>query len=148
MTMTPNRGKHRYRCKYYSNCANASIETPKVIEAVCDAIENEIGELRFKIESGDKDEQKRIQNEMCALEKKISDLEKKEVALWDKYTMEGMPRHIFDTLIEKNSEEKEKAINDLKALSNTSHKEEKDLETIATLSTALEMHQSILQNLK
>ena len=41
------------------------------------------------------------------LEAKAVELDKKEISQWEKYTEEGMPKHIFDTLNEKVLKEKE-----------------------------------------
>ena len=41
------------------------------------------------------------------LEKRLADIEAKEMNQWEKYTEEGMPKHIFDKLNEKVLKEKE-----------------------------------------
>ena len=40
--------------------------------------------------------------------KRLEELNKQEISRWEKYTMEGMPKHIFDQLNEKVLMEKHK----------------------------------------
>lgn len=65
-----------------------------------------IEECELQIERGATD-QVELQRQLIAQqEKRLEDLNKLEVAQWDKYTKEGMPKHIFDQLNAKVLEEK------------------------------------------
>jgi DNA repair exonuclease SbcCD ATPase subunit len=130
--------KPRYRCKYHTACHNASIEIMPVIEAVCKAIEEEIDNYEVKLNHSEKDEQKRKISEIKVVEKRIVECENKEVSLWEKYTDEGMPKRIFDQLIEKNTAEKERLINELKSLKDNLNIHTNCEDAITTLSEALE----------
>lgn len=129
--------KARYRCKYYSTCQTASIEMKPVIEAVCKAIEQEIGDYEVKLSQSKEDEQKQKLAEIKMLEKRLQECEAKEVSLWEKYTIDAMPKHIFDQLLEKTVSEKEKVLNELKTIKETV-KDKVDYEdAIVSLSEAL-----------
>lgn len=130
--------KPRYRCKYHTTCKNASIETSEVIEAVCKAIEEEIDNFEVRLNQSEKDEQKRKISEIKVVEKRIVECENKEVSLWEKYTEEGMPKRIFDQLLEKNTSEKERLLNELKSLKDTINTHTNCEDAITTLSEALE----------
>lgn len=129
--------KPRYRCKYHTLCKNASIETDEVIEAVCKAIEDEIENFEVRLNQSEKDEQKRKTSEIKVVERRIAECENKEVSLWEKYTDEGMPKRIFDQLLEKNTSEKERLLNELKSLKDTINIHSKCEDAITSLSEAL-----------
>lgn len=130
--------KHRYICKYHTVCKNASNDADEVIEAVCKAIEEEIDNFEVRLNKGEKDEQKRKMNEIKVIERKITECENKEISLWEKYTDEGMPKRIFDQLLEKNTSEKERLLNELNSLNNTINLHSNCEDAISTLSEALE----------
>jgi DNA repair exonuclease SbcCD ATPase subunit len=130
--------KPRYRCKYHTTCKNASIETSEVIEAVCKAIEEEIENFEVRLNQSEKDEQKRKISEIKVVERRIAECENKEVSLWEKYTDECMPKRIFDQLLEKNTSEKERLLNELKSLKNTINIRSNCEDAITSLSEALE----------
>lgn len=138
MTMTPNHGKHRYRCKYYSQCQTASIDTEPIIAAVCDKLEQEIENFEVKLTDGKEEENKNKQKEIKLLERRISEYEAKEISLWDKYAEDGMPKSIFERLLEKNNSEKEKALCELKALQETINVKSNYEDAIVTFSEALD----------
>ncbi|MDE6852634.1 MAG: hypothetical protein K2J67_09140, partial [Lachnospiraceae bacterium] len=51
-----------------------------------------------------------------SLQMRLSDLQSKEIKLWEKYTEENMPKNIFDNLLEKHKTETlsvEKKLHDL-----------------------------------
>ena len=129
--------KPRYRCKYYTKCQTASVEMQPVIDAVCKTIEQEIENYEVKLNQSEEQDQKQKRMAIENLEKRINDCEAKEVALWEKYTMEAMPKHIFDQLIAKNSKEKEEASKKLEAMKETIIDKSDYENAIATLSDAL-----------
>ena len=138
MTMTNTRGKYRYRCKDYLHCKTSSIEAPIIIDAVCNAIKQEIEDFEVKVNEDTLDDKERLTREINVLERRILECEKKELSLWEKYTEEGMPKTIFDKLLSKNTEEKERASKQLKTLSQTVNIKSNYEDTIATLHEALD----------
>lgn len=129
--------KARYRCKYYSSCQTASVEMKPVIEAVCQAIEQEIENYEVKLNQGKEDEQKQKLAEIKLLEKRLQECDAKEMSLWEKYTVDAMPKHIFDQLLEKNTSEKEKVLDELKTLKETVIEKADYENAITSLSEAL-----------
>lgn len=138
MTMTNNRGKYRYRCKDYLHCKTSSVEVPIVIDAVCKAIKQEIEDFSVKLEEDNTQADKTRLMAIGVLEKRILECEKKELSLWEKYTEEQMPKQIFDKLLSKNAEEKERAIKELNTLSKTVNVRSNYENAIATLHEALD----------
>lgn len=108
------RGRLRYKCKNGKKCGTSSVSAQLVIKAVCDELENQIADFVVRLNEGAIDEQKRKEQEVRLLEKRIKALEEKEVSLWERYAEEGMPRDIFNRLREKTVNEKEQLAEELK----------------------------------
>lgn len=98
--------KPRLICKHQRNCKNSSCEYDELIDRVCDILEECIEDFKVKIQNSEDDSIKLHANLIKRLEKQLKELEKKEINQWEKYTEEGMPKHIFDTLNEKVLKEK------------------------------------------
>lgn len=100
------RDKPRYLCTYQKYCHNASVYADEVIEAICDSLKQNIEDFTVELEKGDDGLYEKHQEHIAFLEKKLAEAERKEIALWEKYTEEGMPKAIFDKLRTKAEEEK------------------------------------------
>ncbi len=112
--------KLRFKCRNGSVCNTGSVSAQIIIDAVCAELDKQIEDFSIRINEGAEDEQKRKEQEARILEKKIRDLEAKELSLWEKYAEDGMPKDIFEKLRDKTLSEKESAIQELKsAKSNT-----------------------------
>ena len=112
-----NRNTFRYLCDEQIFCGNASISEERLFAAIMKQLQKAIDDLSVAV-SDSEDEEKKIRkhNEYVSLlESKLIELEKKELALWEKYTEDKMPKQVFDKLMEKCLEEKksaEKALQD------------------------------------
>ena len=109
------RKKLRYKCKNGIQCNTGSITAQFVIDALCDELEKHIADFEARLDEGAVDEQKRKEQEVRMLEKKIKVLEAKEVTLWEKYAEDGMPKDIFERLRQKTVTEKEQLVEELKS---------------------------------
>ena len=128
----------RYRCRHFKQCRTGSVSARMVIDAVCDELEKQIEDFEVRLNEGVADEQKRREKEVRMLEKKIKELEAKEISLWEKYAEDNMPKDIFDKLREKTISEKEIVTSELKAAKENTKVSIDYEERIATFSEALE----------
>lgn len=98
------RCEDRFQCPNQTYCNNASCTVNEMMEAVTGVMCDAISDFEVRI-SSEQPENERTDYVMT-LYARLSDLEKKEAALWEKYA-EGMPANIFDSLISKNAKQKE-----------------------------------------
>ena len=111
---------YRYLCDEQMYCGNASISEQDLIKAVVDELTESIKNLSVKVTSDDASKKEKHLEYISLLEQRYVECESKELALWEKYTEEQMPKQVFDKLIKKNTEEKQAIENELEiATSNT-----------------------------
>ena len=101
------RNKPRYECTEMKFCGNGSATQEDVLERIYEVLEHCIDNYTIELNSNNLDEVEKHQNLIAMLEKRLADIEAKEMNQWEKYTEEGMPKHIFDKLNEKVLKEKE-----------------------------------------
>lgn len=98
----------RLLCENQTECNTASCTVLELTEEVIEALEKAIKDFDIKIEEA-QDENFALQEQIIVqLEKRLTELDRLELAQWEKYTQEGMPKHIFDSLNERVLKEKEK----------------------------------------
>lgn len=97
----------RFFCMNQRHCGNASCLATEVFEPVKKILQETIEDFQIRIEAGTDDSLEVHRQLVERLEKRLANLEALEVAQWEKYTLEGMPKHIFDQLNKKVLEEKE-----------------------------------------
>ena len=113
------RAPARLLCTNQSECGTASCLVSEMEVEVAKVLRDYIEECELQIERGATD-QVELQRQLIAQqEKRLEDLNKLEVAQWDKYTKEGMPKHIFDQLNAKVLEEKAEVQQALCTMRNT-----------------------------
>ncbi len=115
MKLRPQNGKNKPRleCTEMKHCGNASVLYDDILERVCDVLEACISDFEVKLDNNNLDEKERHKQLIITLEKRMQELREKEIRQWEKYTDEGMPKHIFDQLNEKVLKEKEETKNAL-----------------------------------
>lgn len=97
----------RLLCDNQAYCKTSSCLYDEILDRVCDVLEQCIDDFEIRIQNNDDDSIKHHATLVKRLKTKYEELCKKEVSQWEKYTEEGMPKHIFDTLNEKVLKEKE-----------------------------------------
>lgn len=97
----------RILCDNQAHCKTSSALFSEIVDKVCDILKECIHDFEVRIQNDDKDSQKLHDNLIKRLKAKQEELNKKEISQWEKYTEEGMPKHIFDKLNEKVLKEKE-----------------------------------------
>jgi len=103
------RSAPRLLCDNQAYCKTSSCLYDEIIDRVCIALEQCIEDFEIRIQNNNEDSTKHHATLIKRLKMKQEELNKKEIAQWEKYTEENMPKHIFDTLNEKVLSEKEEA---------------------------------------
>lgn len=101
------KGNPRMLCSNQSYCGNASCLFDEFTEKIIDVLKQCIEDFEIRLQNNESDSIQLHSKIVANLEKKLEELNKKEINQWEKYTEEGMPKHIFDTLNEKVLKEKE-----------------------------------------
>lgn len=95
------RSAARLLCDNQQNCGTASCLYDDMLVLVKGVLKECIEDFEVRISGGNKNAAKLHANLIKDLEKKLEALDEKEMGLWDKYSEEGMPKHIFEKLNEK-----------------------------------------------
>lgn len=95
----------RLQCPNMTYCGNASCTMDEVLEEVKRSLQHSISDFKVKLKQGAAAERAAYDAYRQELQEHLAELESKELTLWEKYT-EGMPKHIFESLLEKNLSEK------------------------------------------
>ena len=101
----------RMMCSDQSRCGSGSCTFEEILDRVCEILENCIEDFEIRIKS-DKGDSAKLHTELIkSLERKIKDLEAKELAQWEQQShpdpAQRMPAEIFKKLNEKLLHEKE-----------------------------------------
>lgn len=96
----------RLLCDDQANCGTASCTVDEMTAEVVEVLRECIADFDLKIKSDAGDSVVVHQQIVKQLEQRLEELAKLELAQWDKYTQEGMPKHIFEQLNEKVLREK------------------------------------------
>lgn len=97
----------RLLCDNQAYCKTSSCLYDDVINRVIESMEQCIHDFEIRINNHDDDSIKHHATLMKRLKAKQEELRKKELAQWEKYTEEGMPKDVFDVLNQKVLKEKE-----------------------------------------
>ena len=93
----------RYQCQNQTYCDTASCTVDEMVQIVTETLKNAVSDFQVHVSSGDSENQ---DDYIKSLYSRLSGLDKKEEALWEKFTDEGMPRKILDSLLAKNEQQK------------------------------------------
>lgn len=101
------RSAPRLLCDNQAYCGTTSALYSEVIDQVKVVLQNCIKDFEIRIKGDNKDSQKLHENLIKRLKAKMEELNQTELRQWEKYSMDGMPKHIFETLNAKVLAEKE-----------------------------------------
>ena len=101
------RNPPRLLCTNQAECKTASCYVSEMTDAVVGILKDAIEDFELRIKHDASDQVERHRQLIAQQEKRLEDLNKLELSQWDKYTQEGMPKHIFDQLNAKVLQEKE-----------------------------------------
>lgn len=109
----------RMICNNQIPCGTASCTEEEMIGEVEKILVKAIADFELKIKQS-KSNTVILHREMIErLEHRVEELEKQELSQWEKYTQEGMPKHIFDQLNAKVLKEKEENLRALQKAKST-----------------------------
>ncbi len=97
----------RLLCDGQVQCGTASCTVAEMTKEIIQILNNAIRDFDLKIAECSNDSVLLQQELVTQLEHRLNELNKRELAQWDKYTQESMPRHIFEALNTKVLQEKE-----------------------------------------
>ena len=100
------RNKWRYVCANQSHCHNSSILYDDILSEVILNLKKSIEDFELKLENEVDDTYEKHAEYIALMESKLEGLEQKEIAIWEKYSEEGMPRSVFEKLKSKYENEK------------------------------------------
>ena len=105
------RSPHRLLCNGQVHCGTGSCEYAELIERICMALEQCIEDFEIRLNNDTGDSVKLHSKLIKSLEKKLEDLQKKELSQWEQQSHpdpdQRMPSHIFKQLNDKLLKEKE-----------------------------------------
>ncbi|MDD6275489.1 MAG: recombinase family protein [Clostridia bacterium] len=105
------RNAPRLLCDGQQHCHTGSCLYSEMIDRVCDILQNSIDDFELQIKNDDGDSVKLHENLVKSLEKKLKDLEAKELSQWEAKShpdpSQRMPPEIFKRLNEKLLQEKD-----------------------------------------
>ena len=101
------RSAPRYICNNQKRCHTRSCLESEMLDEIVGVLRATIEDFSIRIDSG-VDNSFALQQQLVErLEDRLDKLNKLEISQWEKYTHEGMPKHIFDQLNEKVLKEKD-----------------------------------------
>lgn len=131
-----------YQCINRQFCKSSSTHYTEIIETICNTLEQCIQDFEVQIKDNNFDEIEEHKKQIALVEKKLRDLEKKEIAQWeaqfDPDESKRLPPHIFKKLNEKLIKEKEEINETYKKLYNTIPERRDSEAKIMTFKNALE----------
>ena len=101
------RAAPRYQCAHQKHCDNASCTTAELLTEVRKALAEALEDFEVRVESGEEGAIEAHRQLVEQLEQRMERLEAKELAQWDKYTQEDMPKKVFEALNARLLAEKE-----------------------------------------
>ena len=104
-------GKPRMVCNDHGHCHTGSCTYDELLNAIADILKQCIADFEIRVKNDNGDSTKLHEKLLKSLEKKMQDLEAKELAQWEAQSnpdpSQRMPAHIFKVLNEKLLKEKE-----------------------------------------
>lgn len=129
----------RMECTQMKFCGNASATYEEVMDAICDGLLEHIKDFEVRIDNDNSSEIEAHQMKIDAMEKRLLEIEKKELSLWDKYAEEGMPKQIFDKLMESVTTDKNELKESIEKARETMPRKEEYTEKVRTFKMALDI---------
>lgn len=96
----------RLLCDEQTRCNTGSCTIEEITDLVEGILKECIEDFEMRVKADNSDSVSLHESLINSLESKLAHLENKELALWDKYTEEGMPKAVFDKLKDKLTKEK------------------------------------------
>lgn len=110
------RGEYKHRpavlvCNRQTECGNGSIRVEEMMDFIVDALREKIAQFEIEVNDVDKESNNLHEKMIKSLEKKLVELNAKEIALWesqvDPDVAKRMPPNVFQALTDKLIKERE-----------------------------------------
>ena len=124
-----------------SHCRNSSILHDDLVPVVIEYLKKSIVDFTMKISKEDYNTYDKHKEYIALLEKKLAEAEEKEIAIWEKYSEEGMPKSVFEKLRSKYENEKDAIETSLAKAYNEMPEKTDYQEVIFSLHEAIDMLQ-------
>lgn len=105
----------RLLCDNQSHCHTGSVSYAEMIDRICEIMEENIENFRIQLNTDNSTSIRHHKNIIKNLEKRMRDLEEKELKQWEKYSEDNMPKQIFEKLNAAVLKEKEEVQRSLDA---------------------------------
>lgn len=92
------RAEPRLTCTGQHYCGTSSCAFSEMMKEVKKVLRQCIADFEYRIQNDDVDARKLHQDLVLRMKERIEELDRKEIRLWEKYTDEKMPKHIFDKM--------------------------------------------------
>ena len=142
MEIKYHRQKWRFVCVNQTHCRNSSVYLDDIMPLVIEYLNKSIDDFTMKLENEDDGAYDKHNEYIALLESKLSEAEEKEIAIWEKYSEEGMPKSVFEKLRIKCEKEKEVVKAALAKAYNSIPEKTNYEEVIFSLHNAIDMLQS------
>ena len=108
------RNDPRLVCNGQKYCGSGSCSVYEVIDFVADVLRQRIAEFEVELKKGDTDSDKFHDKMIKTLEKKLTDIDARELSLWESQVDpdlgKRMPPHIFQSITDKLTKEREETV--------------------------------------
>ena len=135
-------GKHcepRYSCLMSARCGEGSCLASELLDYMKVVLEKSIESFEMRADDVDGEDINEYISQISKLEKRLAELDKVETAQWERYTLDGMPKSVFERLNEKVLNEKREVERALTEARITVPERLGDEERLANFRTALRM---------
>lgn len=103
------KARPRYLCSNSMICGNGSIAVDDMLEQVKNIMRDNISDFEMRISAGKDNSDLRRQEAITRLEDRISQLDKREIQIWEDRYNEVIPVHVFKVLDENLKTERKEA---------------------------------------
>lgn len=101
------RAPSRLLCVDQANCGTASCTVAEMQDVIVRVLKEAIADFELQLQNNSSDAVELHRQLIAQQEKRLEELNKLEISQWDKYTQEGMPKHVFEQLNAKVLAEKD-----------------------------------------
>ena len=101
------RSAARYICDHQTVCGTASCTVDEVLVEVVKVLQDAVEDFQVRAVDAASDQVEQHRQMIARLEQRVESLNQLEISQWEKYTLEKMPKAVFDALNEKLLKERE-----------------------------------------
>lgn len=103
--MIYNKALGKFVCDKQKICGSASVDYSELLPAICGELKKVIEDYTIRATNTNDNIIIEHEEHIAFLKKRLKEVENKELSIWEKYSEEGMPKNVFETLKAKCEEE-------------------------------------------